>query len=54
LDPKGPLPKLGTSPDGFHAAMGDGSVRFVRSTTSSDIWRVYLTGNNGIVRQPLD
>jgi hypothetical protein len=53
-NPNGPLPKLGTSPDGFLALMGDGSVRFVRSTIPSDIWRWYLTGNNGMVRQPLD
>ena len=53
-NPNGPLPKLGISPEGFNALMADGSVRFIRSTTREDVLRPYLTGNNGLPRQPHD
>ena len=33
FDPKGPLPKFGTSKDGFNALMGDGTVRFTSKPT---------------------
>ena len=53
-DPKGQLPKFGVTPDGFNALMGDGSVRFIRASVREDVLRPYLTGNNGILRMPLD
>jgi hypothetical protein len=53
-DPKGSLPKLGVSANGFHVAMADGSIRFIRATTPEKILRPYLTGNNGKSRAPLD
>jgi hypothetical protein len=53
-DPKGALPKFGISKDGFHVAFADGSVRFIRSSVPEDVLRIYLTGNNGIPRPPLD
>jgi hypothetical protein len=53
-DPKGALPKFGVSNDGFHAAFADGSVRFIRAGVPEDVLRIYLTGNNGIPRPPLD
>jgi hypothetical protein len=47
-DSKGPLPKLGTSPDGFLALMGDAGVRFVRSTISEMTLRHAITCSDGI------
>jgi hypothetical protein len=46
-DPNRPLPKLGVSPDGFNAAFGDGSVRFIRSDTREDYLRAYITRAGG-------
>jgi hypothetical protein len=46
-DPKGPLPKFGVWPDGFHVLMGDASVRFVRSTISERTLRHAITCSDG-------
>src|SRR5206468_7172180 len=48
-DPKGPLPKFGTSPDGFNVLMGDGSVRFIRTATPDEVIRAMITRNGGEV-----
>jgi hypothetical protein len=53
-DPKGPLPKLGVTPQGFNVAMCDGVVRFVNANVAEDVLRPYLTCQNGMPRQPLD
>src|SRR6202035_2688673 len=47
FDPKGPLPKFGVSPDGFHVLLAEGSVRFVRSTISEQTLRRAITRNDG-------
>jgi hypothetical protein len=47
-DPNGPLPKLGTSSDGFHAVLGDGSVRFIPSTISERTLRAAITCSDGL------
>lgn len=47
-DPKGPLPKFGISPDGFHVLLGDGSVRFIRSTISEATLRAAITCSDGM------
>ena len=47
FDPKGALPKFGITPDGFNAAMCDGTVRFIRADTSADIIRAMITRNGG-------
>jgi hypothetical protein len=47
FDPKGALPKLGISPDGFLAGFGDGTVRFIRSSTTPDVLRALITRNGG-------
>lgn len=46
-DPKGPLPKLGVTGDGFNALFGDGAVRFFRSNTQEEIIRACITRNGG-------
>jgi hypothetical protein len=51
-DPKGPLPRFGTTPGGFLALMGDGSVRFVRSTVSEQTLRNAITCSDGNVLGP--
>jgi tRNA A-37 threonylcarbamoyl transferase component Bud32 len=49
-DPKRPLPVLGGPfPDGFHAALADGSVVFVRKTVSEKTLRGAITRNGGEV-----
>jgi uncharacterized protein (TIGR03067 family) len=53
-DPKGPLPKFGVVPAGFNAAFADGSVRFIPAGVPEKILRPYLTGDNGMPREPLD
>jgi len=46
--PKKPLPKLyGHFPDGFCAALADGSVRFVRKGTDEKVLRALITANGG-------
>jgi hypothetical protein len=43
-----PLPKLGgLFPDGFHAAMGDGSVRFIPKKTDEKTLRAVITPRGG-------
>ncbi|MBM3996078.1 MAG: DUF1559 domain-containing protein [Planctomycetes bacterium] len=51
-DPKGPLPKFGVWDDGFHVAMGDGSVRFVRANISERTLRSAITCSDGEVLGP--
>jgi hypothetical protein len=48
-DPKGPLPKLGHPKlsGGFHAALADGSVRFVSDKVSEKTLRAAITRNGG-------
>jgi prepilin-type processing-associated H-X9-DG protein len=36
-------------PGGFNAALADGSVRFVKTTTSPDVIRALITRNGGEV-----
>lgn len=49
-DAKKPLPKmLQTASGGFNVAMGDGSVRFVRTTISETALRAAITANGGEV-----
>jgi hypothetical protein len=46
--PDKPLPKLGgLFPDGFYAAFGDGSVRFIRKDTDEKTIRALITRNGG-------
>lgn len=52
-DPKGPLPKFGVTPAGFNVLFADASTRFVPSTVSEKVLRPYLTGDNGMRREPL-
>jgi hypothetical protein len=47
FDPKGPLPKFGTSPEGFNALFGDGTVRFIRANTPPETLRALITRNGG-------
>ncbi len=47
FNPNGPLPKFGTSPDGFLAAFGDGTVRFIRAGTPENDIRALITRNGG-------
>jgi hypothetical protein len=43
---KGPLPRLGgLLPDGFHAALADGSIAFVPRGTDEKTIRAYITPN---------
>lgn len=51
-DPKGPLPKFGVWDDGFHVAMDDGSVRFVRSTVSEQSLRYAIHCSDGFTAGP--
>ena len=44
-DPKKPLPKLGIFPGGFHALMGDGSVRWIPASTPEATIRAMITRN---------
>ena len=53
-DPKGPLPKFGVAPTGFNALFGDATVRLISPKVAEEVLRPYLTGNNGLPRQPLD
>jgi hypothetical protein len=47
-DPKKPVPKLGgVFPQGFHALMGDGSVKFIRKEISESDLRALITRNGG-------
>jgi len=49
-DAKKPLPKLGgLFKDGFHAALADGSVRFIRRTISARTLRDAITRDDGNV-----
>jgi hypothetical protein len=44
------LPKLGGAfPGGFHALFGDGSVRFLKSTTKPETLKLYIQRNDGMV-----
>ena len=53
FNPNGPLPKFGLTPDGFLAAFGDGSVRFIRAGTPENTLRALITRNgNEIVTLP--
>lgn len=47
FNPQGPLPKFGVSTDGFNAAFGDGTVRFIRSNTPDNVIRALITRNGG-------
>ena len=47
FNPNGPLPQFGISPDGFHAAFGDGTVRFLRAGTPENVLRALITRNGG-------
>jgi hypothetical protein len=50
FDPSKPLPKLGGhSPGGFSVLMGDGSVRFIRSTIDPTTLKALITINGGEV-----
>jgi hypothetical protein len=51
FDPNGPLPKFGTSPDGFNVLMGDGTVRFLRANTPQQTLRAMITRDGGEVVQ---
>jgi uncharacterized protein (TIGR03067 family) len=53
-DPAGPLPKFGVAPAGFNVLLVDVTVVFVRSSVPEKVLRPYLTGNNGMPREPLD
>jgi hypothetical protein len=46
-DPKKPLPKLGVFPGGFHALMGDGSIRWIPSDTPEATLRNMITRAGG-------
>jgi hypothetical protein len=49
-DPKKPLPKLGhPSRNGFHALMGDGSVRYIPKNTDEKLIRAMITRSGGEV-----
>ncbi len=49
-DPKKPLPKLGgLFPDGFHAALCDGSVQFIPNSYKKEFLRFLVTRNDGQV-----
>jgi hypothetical protein len=51
-DPKKPLPKLGgLVPNGFHAAFGDGSVRFIKSSIAEKTLRALITANGGEIAE---
>ena len=49
FDPNGPLPKFGVEPDGFHAALGDASVRFISSKMSEKTLRHAIITDDGNV-----
>jgi hypothetical protein len=50
FDPKQALPPLGgLFPDGFNAALCDGSVRFIRRTVPAEILRLLIIRNDGNV-----
>jgi hypothetical protein len=53
FNPNGPLPKFGTSPDGFHALFGDGTVRYYSAKTPDNVLRALITRNGGEV-VPID
>lgn len=46
-DPNKPLPKLGIFPDGFHALMGNGAVRWIPAGTDEKLIRAMITRNGG-------
>ena len=47
-DPSKPLPKLGGQfPDGFYAAFGNGTVRFIKRDTDEKLIRAMITRNGG-------
>lgn len=46
-DPKKPLPKLGIFAGGFHAAMGDGIIRWIPADTDEKLIRAMITRNGG-------
>jgi Protein of unknown function (DUF1559) len=47
-DPNGPLPKLGGIYGGnFHAALADGSVRYIRKDIPEKVLRAIITANGG-------
>ncbi|MSU77990.1 MAG: DUF1559 domain-containing protein [Gemmataceae bacterium] len=46
-NPNGPLPKFGLTPDGFLAAFGDGTVRFIRANVPENVIRALITRNGG-------
>ncbi len=47
FNPNGPLPKFGVTPDGFLAAFGDATVRFIRAGTPENDIRAFITRNGG-------
>ena len=48
FDPQKALPPLGgLFPDGFHAALCDGSVRFIRRTVPASTLRLLIIRNDG-------
>ncbi|HEX4611900.1 MAG TPA: DUF1559 domain-containing protein [Urbifossiella sp.] len=52
-EPDGPLPRLGLpGAAGFHAAMGDGSVRFIPHTLPPGALRALIGANDGIPVPP--
>jgi len=53
FNPNGPLPKFGTSPDGFHVLFGDGTVRYYSAKTPDNVLRALITRNGGEV-VPID
>ena len=53
FDPKGALPKLGISPEGFNAVFADAAVHFLRATTPEADLRAFITRAGGeVVRLP--
>lgn len=51
FDPNKPLPKLGIFPDGFHAAMADGSIRWIPAKTDEKTIKAMITRAGGEVVQ---
>lgn len=52
-DPSLPLPALGLFPDGFHALMADGSVRFIPGSTDEKLIRAMITIDGGETVDPI-
>jgi hypothetical protein len=55
FDSEKPLPKLGSArPEGFLALFADGSVRFMKKTTTEKVLRALITRNGGEEIHPSD